>query len=79
MSYDDSASHVERFFEEKGYEYLTVIDDRSEGVTGKPYQVGGLPSLYLIGRDGRLVEKRIGYEAEDAEDLASVVERLVRG
>lgn len=79
MSYDDSVSHVERFFEQKGYVYLTVMDNRSNGVTGKPYQVGGIPCLFLIDRDGKIVEKRIGYEPDHAEELAAAVEKLVQG
>jgi len=79
VSYDDSASHVERFFEEKGYAYPVVMDDRTEGVTGKPYQVGGLPTLFLIDREGNVVERRIGYDPEHADELTGAVEALVQG
>jgi len=79
VSYDDSVSHVERFFEERGFDYLVVMDERENGVTGKPYQVGGIPTLFLIDREGKVVEKRVGYGAEDADELAAKVEKLVRG
>lgn len=79
MSYDDSTSDVERFFREKGISFPVVMDDREKGVTGKAYQVGGIPTLFLIGRDGKIVEKRIGYEPEHLDELAAKVGALVRG
>ena len=78
VSYDDSVSHVERFFESSEFEYPVVMDDRSDGVTGKPYQVGSIPTLYLIDREGRIVEKRIGYDPEHADELTAAVEALVK-
>lgn len=79
VSYDDSASHVNRFLEEKNLSFSVVMDDREKGTTGKTYQVGGIPTLFLIGRDGRIVEKRIGYEPEHLGELEAKVEALVRG
>jgi peroxiredoxin len=79
VSYDDSAAHVRRFFDEKDLSFPVVIDDREEGPTGKAYQVGGIPTLFLIDRDGMIVEKRIGYEPEELAELESKVEALVRG
>ena len=78
MSYDDSASHVERFFEERGFSYPVVLDDREEGLTGSLYQVGPIPTLFLIDRDGKIVEKKIGYDPADAEELEKAVADLVQ-
>ncbi len=77
MSYDDSASAVTRFFEEKGYSYPVVMDTRMGGVTGPLYQVGGIPTLMLIGADGTVFERRIGFEPGDEHDLRNAVERLL--
>jgi peroxiredoxin len=79
VSYDDSASDVERFFQEKGISFPVVIDDREKGVAGKSYQVGGIPTLFLIDRDGKIVEKRVGYEPEHLDELTAKVGALVRG
>jgi peroxiredoxin len=79
VSYDDSAAHVERFFREKDFSYPVVLDDREKGATGKVYQVGGIPTLFLIDRDGKIVEKRVGYDSRHAAELAACVEALVRG
>ena len=79
MSYDDSTSHVQRFFDQKGFSYSVVMDDRADGVTGKPYQVGGIPTLFLIDREGKVVERRIGYDPEHPDELTAAVEKLVQG
>ncbi len=77
MSYDDSAAHVERFFREKGFSYPVVMDDREKGATGKPYQVGAIPTLFLIDRDGTIVEKIVGYEPAEAAKLEARVAALL--
>ena len=77
MSYDDSAAHVERFFREKGFSYPVVMDDREKGATGKPYQVGAIPTLILIDRDGKIVERIVGYEPDEAAKLEARVKALL--
>jgi len=79
VSYDDSASHVERFFDEHGFSYPVVLDDREEGLTGGLYQVGPIPTLFLIDREGKIVEKKIGYDPADGEELDEAVAALVQG
>ena len=77
MSYDDSASHVNRFFEEKGFSYTVVLDDREDGVTGDLYQVGPIPTLFLIDREGRVVKRKVGYDPSEADKLEEAVAALV--
>ena len=79
MSYDDSVVHVERFFEESGYDYDVVMDVRMGGATGKPYQVGGIPTLFLIDREGKIVERFVGFGPGDEEKLDRHVSRFVHG
>lgn len=53
------------------------MDTRMGGVTGSLYQVGGIPTLFLIGADGAVFERRIGFEPGDERDLRNAVERLL--
>ena len=77
VSYDDSASAVRGFFEKKSYAYPVVMDARMGGVTGELYQVGGIPTLFLITSEGTVFERRVGFEAGEGPELRRAVERLL--
>jgi hypothetical protein len=59
VSFRESADHVKRTVQERGY-VAPVLLDQSGDVTGKLYGVWGPPTVYLIDRQGRLVGRAVG-------------------
>ena len=55
---DKQAAMVRRFLDGAGLEIPAVLDDR--GYTQIAYRIQSLPTLYLIGRDGRIREVWVG-------------------
>lgn len=49
-----------------------------EGKTAEQYQVEGMPSSYLIDRDGKLHHSHIGFRARDKVSLESRIEKLLK-
>ncbi len=49
-----------------------------EGKTAELYQVEGMPSSYLIDRDGKLHHRHIGFRTRDKAALESHIEELLK-
>ena len=56
---DDREKKVKKFLEKKPVGYPIAID-ASESPSWEAFNVGALPTLYLIDREGRIVERWIG-------------------
>jgi peroxiredoxin len=56
---DDRKKKVKKFLEKKPVGYPIVID-AAESSSWEAFNVGALPTLYLIDREGRIVERWIG-------------------
>jgi peroxiredoxin len=68
----ESVERIERFAKDRGVGYSLVVD---EGEATLAYQVLSLPSLYVVGRDGKIASAHRGYT--DAVDLAKAVNRAL--
>lgn len=66
---DESAEVVRDFVQDKGIAYTNLIDP---GEVAEEYVVLGLPTGFLIDRDGRIVERFIGPKP------GKVLERRIR-
>jgi len=77
VSYDDTAEDAGAFLKENGYDFIVLMDDRVTGVTGPLYQVGPIPTLFLIDAAGRITYRRVGYEEGDEEGLQTEIERVL--
>jgi peroxiredoxin len=58
---DEAATVLREFVEREGVSYTNLIDD---GAVAERYLVPGLPTAYLVDRDGRIVERYIGAKPE---------------
>lgn len=69
LSVDRTEDEIRKYYNETGYRFPSTRFDRSWWeVIGKPK---GLPIIWVIGRDGRLVQVEIGEMfAEDIQDLS---------
>ena len=62
------------------YPFVKVFDpaakDRATSIASRLYRVTGIPTLYVIGPDGRIVEGMVGYLGDDDHRLSSALARL---
>lgn len=75
VDHGDKRSSARRFAQRQGMSYPSVVDESGE-LLGK-YGPVGLPTTYVIGRDGRIRFQVIG--AIDRQALRRCVDRLVGG
>ena len=59
------------------FEIDFVIGFDADGVTAKTYQVRGMPSSYLIGRDGKIYASHVGFRDKDKARLEAGIQRLL--
>jgi len=62
-----------RFWKDNGYSYLLLLDGNE---VAKGYQVSGIPTLYIVGPDGRILFGEVGYEGS-AEQFYSKLEQVI--
>ena len=57
--------------------FLVAFDP--EGKTAQAYRVSGMPSSFLLGRDGKILETHLGFDPKKAAALeANIVEACKR-
>jgi cytochrome c biogenesis protein CcmG/thiol:disulfide interchange protein DsbE len=59
---DTSVSDAKRFVARYGWQF-SVLDD-SSGTTANDYELGGLPTTYVVDAAGRIVSKLLGAQTE---------------
>jgi thiol-disulfide isomerase/thioredoxin len=61
------------------YSFTKVFDpaakDKAASIAGRLYKVTGIPTLYVLGRDGRVVEGLVGYLGDDDDRLAQALRK----
>jgi thiol-disulfide isomerase/thioredoxin len=73
----ESRDVVTKFVTANRMTYPVLLD--SSGSVGALYETGTIPSTYLIGRDGRILGRKIGSRAWDAPEVVSLFESLLAG
>ena len=62
------------------YSFTKVFDaagkDKAASIASRLYHVTGIPTLYVIDRDGRIVEGLMGYSGDDDDRLAQALGKL---
>jgi thiol-disulfide isomerase/thioredoxin len=76
VNLDKSRELSDRFLSEVPAE-LTIAYD-PEGKVASAYQVKGMPSSYLIDRDGRIHNSHIGFREETAGDMENTIQALLQ-
>jgi thiol-disulfide isomerase/thioredoxin len=76
ISTDDDPVLVRPFIENLGLTF-SIIHDR-EGVMGKRYLVNGLPTTFIIGKDGRIARRELGARVWDDPVYVAYIEELLR-
>ncbi len=70
------ADAVQKFVDRFGLTFPILLDPR--GRIKKLYRTTGVPETFVIGRDGRLVEKVIGSRTWDSPEAVSYMEQILR-
>jgi len=62
------------YFKKTGFTYVLLLDD---GAAEKAYQAKTLPTVYVIGKDGRVAHAEWGYREKAHEDLTKAIEKAL--
>ena len=71
----DETPRIQRYAKDLGLTYPLVLDP--EGVIAKAYGVIGLPTTFLVGRDGRPVALAVGPRAWGSAEARTLVQALL--
>jgi thiol-disulfide isomerase/thioredoxin len=75
INVDEERSEADRFLAAVPAAFEIVFDP--EGASPKAFAVKAMPSSYLVGRDGRIVQVNLGFREQDKAGLASAVRELL--
>ena len=70
------ATDLAPFVDKNGVDYTILVGNRS---IGDAYKVSGIPTTLIIGRDGRIAAKHIGFSNELRPEMRSEIETLLGG
>jgi cytochrome c biogenesis protein CcmG/thiol:disulfide interchange protein DsbE len=75
VNLDNQASDAEAFLQRYPAEFSIYYDHERQ--LARQYGVEAMPSSFLIGRDGTVVERHLGFKSGDTDDYeAAIVELL---
>lgn len=76
VNLDESAADMERFLERYPVDYRIVPDPK--GVNPERYGIPGLPSAYIVDRQGVVQGLHVGFKKNDKERLRVALEQLLQ-
>jgi len=75
INLDASRKEAESFLEENPAQFSIAFDP--QGSTAELYEVQGMPSSYLIGPNGEIAYRHLGFRPADKRMLETAIEHLV--
>lgn len=72
MNLDTNRANVDRFLKKFQADFTIGFDP--DGKVAQAYQVKGMPSSFVIDRDGNIHSSHIGFRKKDAEKLESTIQ-----
>jgi peroxiredoxin len=69
-------SQVRRFVEAAGYSFPVLLD--SSGRTGAVYQVSGIPTTYIIDKEGNVLARTVGGRKWHTPEIIALFDDLVK-
>jgi|GEM_PF-2144676 len=72
ISVDKPPTPVKSFIEKKKYTWTILFNEK----TDEAYEVGGIPTKFLIGRDGKIYNKHVGFGGDGEKMIASLSEEI---
>jgi len=75
VNLDKERELAEAFLKKVKADFTIAFD--SEGKSAETYQLKGMPSSYLIGRDGKLYASHIGFREKDKPKMEKAIKQLL--
>lgn len=75
VNVDRSHDDAERFLRDFPAAFRILYDP--DGIAARHFDVPGMPSSYLIGRDGRVVSRHIGFSAAARDEREAQIDELL--
>jgi cytochrome c biogenesis protein CcmG, thiol:disulfide interchange protein DsbE len=76
INLDARKSDAEKFLAQLPAEFQIAFDPK--GMTPKAYGVKGMPTSFLIGRDGKVLYQHIGFNHSTREELEKLIEQHLK-
>ncbi len=76
VNLDKDRKLADKFLKEMEINFKVVFDE--SGKTAAAYKVKGMPSSYLIGRDGKVYASHIGFRDKDKAQLEQAIKKLLK-
>ncbi len=71
---DGGAKILKPFVEKNGITYPILVGNRD---VGQAYQLQGIPTTFILDRNGRIAAKHVGFRPSDADVMRAEVARLL--
>jgi thiol-disulfide isomerase/thioredoxin len=75
VNLDKDRSLADAFLRQKAVSFTVAFDENGDSASS--YQLRGMPSSYLIGRDGKVRASHIGFREKDKDKLEQAIKSLL--
>lgn len=75
INLDEEKSVAENFLKTNTADFKVMFDP--DGVLAEKYQVDGMPSSYLVDRDGNIVKHHVGFFSEKKTDYENDIKKVL--
>jgi thiol-disulfide isomerase/thioredoxin len=75
VNLDKEKQLADEFLSKMDVNFLVAFD--KDGQSAAAYKLKGMPSSYLIGRDGKVYASHIGFRDKDKEQLEQAIKKLL--
>ena len=75
INVDENAEDARKFLAEHPVKYTTV--QNPDGDIPKAFGINGMPSSYLIDRDGMIRDRHVGFDPKDINTLRGEITKLI--
>jgi thiol-disulfide isomerase/thioredoxin len=72
---DVKENDMKNFLAKRGITYLTLYGAKE---TAKAYKVSGYPTIYITGKDGKIIGTQVGYSEEMEKELEKIVDAYLQ-
>lgn len=75
VNLDKERALADEFLQKMAANFIVAFD--ASGKSAEKYKLRGMPSSYLIGRDGKVLASHIGFREKDKDKLEQVIKNLL--
>ena len=77
VNLDGKTEDAKKFLAQNPALFTVAFD--SKGETPKHYGVKGMPTSFLVGRDGKIISQHLGFKASDRDGLEKQIQTALEG